>query len=107
LVATCAYAQEAEADEETAVDSGIPEGVNCGDGLLIPIWRPFDNLSGGDRFGRGILYGILMIWLFIGVAIVSDKFMESIETITAQEKEVTIKDPRTGKKPSRRGQSLE
>ena len=46
LVATCAYAQEAEADEETAVDSGIPEGVNCGDGLLIPIWRPFDNLSG-------------------------------------------------------------
>ena len=60
-----------------------------------------------------------MIWLFIGVAIVSDKFMESIETITgnyfltffcqkvpeiyifcmfsAQEKEVTIKDPRTGK----------
>jgi len=97
LVATCAYAQEAEADEETAVDSGIPEGVNCGDGLLIPIWRPFDNLSGGDRFGRGILYGILMIWLFIGVAIVSDKFMESIETITAQEKEVTIKDPRTGK----------
>jgi len=98
LVATCAYAQEAEAAEETAVeDSGIPAGVNCGDGLLIPIWRPFDNLSGGDRFGRGILYGILMIWLFIGVAIVSDKFMESIETITAQEKEVTIKDPRTGK----------
>merc|ERR1719322_2348059 len=38
-----------------------------------------------------------MVWLFIGVAIVSDKFMESIETITAQEKEVTIKDPRTGK----------
>ena len=47
LVATCAYAQEAEAAEETAVeDSGIPEGVNCGDGLLIPIWRPYDNLSG-------------------------------------------------------------
>merc|ERR1711935_951425 len=77
--------------------SGIPEGVNCGDGLLIPIWRPYDNLGSGDRFGRGILYGLLMIWLFIGVAIVSDKFMESIETITAQEKEVTIKDPRTGK----------
>merc|ERR1719435_51246 len=51
----------------------------------------------GDRFGRGLLYGVLMLWLFIGVAIVSDKFMESIEMITAQEKEVAVKDPRTGK----------
>merc|ERR1719347_222545 len=38
-----------------------------------------------------------MLWLFIGVAIVSDKFMESIEMITAQEKEVSVKDPRSGK----------
>merc|ERR1719184_216860 len=54
-------------------------------------------MSIGDRFGRGLLYGILMIYLFIGVAIASDKFMESIEMITAQEKEVAVKDPRTGK----------
>ena len=71
--------------------------MNCGDGLIVPIWKPYDNLGGGDRFGRGVLYIILMVWLFIGVAIVSDRFMESIETITAQEKEVTIKDPRSGK----------
>merc|ERR1719346_202447 len=51
----------------------------------------------GDRFGRGLLYIALMIYLFIGVAIASDKFMESIEMITAQEKEVSIKDPKTGK----------
>merc|ERR1719391_799129 len=38
-----------------------------------------------------------MIYLFIGVAIASDKFMESIEMITAQEKEVSIKDPKSGK----------
>merc|ERR1719328_301931 len=84
-------------EEEAAVDTGIAEGVNCGEGLLIPIWRPYDNLSGGDRFGHGVLYILLMVWLFIGVAIVSDRFMESIETITAQEKEVSIKDPKTGK----------
>merc|ERR1719461_2822071 len=84
-------------EEEAAVETGIPEGVNCGDGLLIPIWRPYDNLSGGDRFGRGLLYITLMVYLFIGVAIASDKFMESIEMITAQEKEVSVKDPRTGK----------
>ena len=51
----------------------------------------------GDRFGRGLLYAILMLYLFIGVAIVSDKFMESIEMITAQEKEMSVVDPRTGK----------
>ena len=59
--------------------------------------RPYDNLSFGDRFGRGILYTLLMIYLFIGVSIVSDRFMESIEMITAQEKEVTIKDPKSGR----------
>jgi solute carrier family 8 (sodium/calcium exchanger) len=72
-------------------------GINCGDGLLIPIWPGHESMSLGDRFGRGLLYMTLMIYLFIGVAIASDKFMESIEMITAQEKEVSLKDPRTGK----------
>merc|ERR1711997_1044301 len=76
---------------------GTPKGVNCGDGLIVPIWRPYSNLTAGDRFGRGLLYILLMVWLFIGVAIVSDRFMESIEMITAQEKEVTVKDPKSGK----------
>lgn len=77
--------------------TGPPPGVNCGDGLIVPIWKPYNNLSQGDRLGRGLLYVLLMVYLFIGVSIVSDRFMESIETITAQEKEVTVKDPKTGK----------
>jgi len=99
ISATSIHAQEvaAAAAPEEDDNGGIPKGVNCGDGLIVPIWKPYDNLGGGDRFGRGVLYIILMVWLFIGVAIVSDRFMESIETITAQEKEVTIKDPRSGK----------
>jgi len=72
-------------------------GINCEDGLVIPLWPGTDNMSFGDRFGRGLLYIVLMLYLFIGVAIVSDKFMESIEMITAQEKEVSVKDPKTGK----------
>merc|ERR1711962_347485 len=86
---------DAEGDgTEIVVESS---GINCDDGLLIPLWPGTDEMSAGDRFGRGLLYATLMLYLFIGVAIVSDKFMESIEMITAQEKEVTIKDPRTGK----------
>ena len=98
ISATVTHAvEESAADDGSGDEGGIPEGVNCGDGLLIPIWKPYDNLGGGERFGRGVLYIILMVWLFIGVAIVSDRFMESIEMITAQEKEVTIKDPKSGK----------
>ena len=97
IYTTAIHAEEQEEEEEESTASQIPEGVNCGDGLLIPIWKPYDNLSGGDRFGRGVLYILLMVWLFIGVSIVSDRFMESIEMITAQEKEVTLKDPKTGK----------
>jgi len=73
------------------------EGVNCEDGLMIPLWPGTDSMAIGDRFGRGLLYAVLMLYLFIGVAIVSDKFMESIEMITAQEKEISVKDPRSGK----------
>jgi len=102
LLIASAMAQEAgSAEPEAAADvddvGGIPEGVNCADGLIVPIWKPFENLSSGDRFGRGLLYILLMVYLFIGVSIVSDRFMESIEMITAQEKEVTVKDPKTGK----------
>merc|ERR1712037_578250 len=74
-----------------------PTGINCEDGLVVPLWPVGDGLAPGDRFGRGLLYATLMLYLFIGVAIVSDKFMESIEMITAQEKEVTVKDPKSGK----------
>jgi len=92
LVGLVGLSQAAGAEEDDAT-----AGINCADGLLIPLWPGTDELSMGDRFGRGLLYGILMIYLFIGVAIASDKFMESIEMITAQEKEVSVKDPRTGK----------
>jgi len=96
---TFAEDEKTNDDGETTVApaSKADEGINCEDGLLIPIWPGFKDMSMGDRFGRGLLYIALMIYLFIGVAIASDKFMESIEMITAQEKEVSIKDPKTGK----------
>jgi len=101
LLLVGAFATEAEGEEngEENAEAGEPEGsgINCEDGLVIPLWPGTDDMSPGDRFGRGLLYAVLMLYLFIGVAIVSDKFMESIEMITAQEKEVSVKDPRTGK----------
>jgi len=100
VVGTFATADDNDNGEEDGEEDGEAEegsGINCEDGLVIPLWPGTDEMSMGDRFGRGLLYAVLMLWLFIGVAIVSDKFMESIEMITAQEKEVSVKDPRTGK----------
>ncbi|XP_047470234.1 sodium/calcium exchanger 1-like isoform X2 [Penaeus chinensis] len=65
----------------------------CVDGLIIPVWTPQEGLSTGDRVARAIVYFVAMVWLFIGVSIVSDRFMGSIEMITSQEKEVTVKKP--------------
>jgi len=92
-VACLASGQEVEGGKKEENNTGI----NCEPGLIVPLWPGTDTMSLGDRFGRGLLYAVLMIYLFIGVAIASDKFMESIEMITAQEKEVSIKDRRTGK----------
>jgi solute carrier family 8 (sodium/calcium exchanger) len=106
LLATAAFAEDSSEEEDSGEDDaeegedGDKEedtGVNCDDGLLIPLWPGTDDMSMGDRFGRGLLYATFMLYLFIGVAIVSDKFMESIEMITAQEKEVNITNPNTGK----------
>merc|ERR1719471_2526943 len=96
MASALANGDDDDADDGEVEDAGS-EGINCEDGLVVPLWPVGDGLAPGDRFGRGLLYATLMLYLFIGVAIVSDKFMESIEMITAQEKEVTIKDPKTGK----------
>jgi len=96
-IATAADDNDEDGEEGEDATEEENTGINCDDGLVIPLWPGTDEMSTGDRFGRGLLYGVLMLWLFIGVAIVSDKFMESIEMITAQEKEVSVKDPRTGK----------
>jgi solute carrier family 8 (sodium/calcium exchanger) len=60
--------------------------------------KPDADFQIGQRIGRGILYFLILLYLFVGISIVSDRFMESIEMITSQEKEVTVKDKTTGKK---------
>lgn len=63
----------------------------CVDGLLLPAWRPIDNLQPSDRFYRGSVYFVVLLYLFLGVSIISDRFMQAIEVITSQEKKVSIK----------------
>lgn len=71
--------------------SEIDNSTICQPGLLLPVWEPQIPLSAGERVARGTVYLIAMLYLFIGVSIVSDRFMNGIEMITSQEKTVRIK----------------
>lgn len=67
--------------------------TKCKEGLLLPIWMPQENLSLGDIIARGIVYFICLFYMFVGVSIIADRFMASIEVITSKEKEVVVKKP--------------
>ncbi|KAH7722403.1 sodium/calcium exchanger 3-like protein [Aphelenchoides avenae] len=66
---------------------------NCVDGLVVPIWRPFLDLDVSDRTMRGLLYFFIIGYMFLGVSIVADRFMSSIEVITSMERTVVVKRP--------------
>jgi len=74
-----------------AVEDHIQD--KCEDGLLLPTWEPQNDLSSGDKVARGIAYFLAMLYMFIGVSIVSDRFMSAIEVITSKEKEVKVTKP--------------
>ncbi|XP_071222955.1 sodium/calcium exchanger 3 isoform X1 [Salvelinus alpinus] len=62
----------------------------CKPGIVLPIWYPEDP-SMGDKMARVIVYFVAMIYMFLGVSIIADRFMAAIEVITSQEKEIIIK----------------
>ncbi|XP_058934667.1 sodium/calcium exchanger 1 isoform X20 [Kogia breviceps] len=65
---------------------------HCKKGVILPIWEP-QNPSFGDKIARATVYFVAMVYMFLGVSIIADRFMSSIEVITSQEKEITIKKP--------------
>ncbi|KAJ3589734.1 hypothetical protein NHX12_010577 [Muraenolepis orangiensis] len=66
--------------------------VVCRPGIMLPVWYPLDPPL-GEKAGRAVLYFTCLLYMFLGVSIIADRFMASIEVITSQEKEVTITQP--------------
>ncbi|KAM9781430.1 sodium/calcium exchanger 2a isoform 1-T4 [Syngnathus typhle] len=66
--------------------------VVCKPGILLPVWLPL-NPPQGERAGRAIIYFLCLMYIFLGVSIIADRFMASIEVITSQVKEITITKP--------------
>ncbi|XP_041445935.1 sodium/calcium exchanger 1 isoform X2 [Xenopus laevis] len=64
----------------------------CIDGVLLPAWLPHPP-STGDRAARAIVYFVALVYMFLGMSIIADRFMASIEVITSQERRVTFRRP--------------
>ncbi len=66
-----------------------PYVFNCNPGLFLPCWQ-----SDGTALTivlHGIVYLLALIYMFVGVAIIADRFMLSIEQITSQEQDVVVR----------------
>lgn len=57
--------------------------VKCSPGILLPVWMPM-NPPVGEQAGRAVVYFVCLIYIFLGVSIIADRFMSSIEVITSQ-----------------------
>ncbi|XP_031152988.1 sodium/calcium exchanger 1a isoform X8 [Sander lucioperca] len=68
------------------------ENAGCVDGVVLPVWEP-ENPPFPDRIARAIIYFVGLAYMFLGVSIIADRFMSSIEVITSQERQITITKP--------------
>ncbi|KAK2911934.1 hypothetical protein Q8A67_004067 [Cirrhinus molitorella] len=58
-------------------------------GILLPVWLPHDPPLAMQAV-RAVIYFSFLLYMFLGVSIIADRFMAAIEVITSQEKEVTV-----------------
>lgn len=47
-------------------------------GVVLPVWNP-QNPSVGDKVARAIVYFVALVYMFLGMSIIADRFMSSIE----------------------------
>uniref|UniRef100_A0A2C9JDC1 Calx-beta domain-containing protein n=1 Tax=Biomphalaria glabrata TaxID=6526 RepID=A0A2C9JDC1_BIOGL len=75
----------------TAAGNCSSEASPCKEGIILPMWKPQGNLSRGDKIARATVYMVVLIYLFLGVSIIADRFMAAIEVITSKEKDIIVK----------------
>ncbi|KAL1257783.1 hypothetical protein QQF64_011027 [Cirrhinus molitorella] len=91
---TAEHASDHSQDHSSPANKSLSCGgsVHCAPGVILPVWEP-PNPSFGDKVARATVYFVALVYMFLGVSIIADRFMASIEVITSQEKEITIKKP--------------
>jgi hypothetical protein len=80
---------------------GLPPSTIClagyEGGFFLPLLGNEYEMEAWGWALRAFLYFMGLLYMFLGVAVVSDIFMEAIETITSQEYVLERLDPATGK----------
>ncbi|MBN3311921.1 NAC3 protein, partial [Atractosteus spatula] len=88
----CVEAKATESPSTSVQNATCGGAFECKEGIILPIWYPEDP-SLGDKIARVIVYFVALIYMFLGVSIIADRFMAAIEVITSQEREILIKRP--------------
>ncbi|KAG8437971.1 hypothetical protein GDO86_008598 [Hymenochirus boettgeri] len=89
LLSVCAFASS---PNSSSCGASNEQNGECIDGVLLPAWLPHPP-SNGDRAARAIVYFVALVYMFLGMSIIADRFMASIEVITSQERRVTYRRP--------------
>lgn len=77
----------------SAKNSSVCGGrTKCIEGVLLPMWMP-ENPALTERMARATIYFVALFYMFLGVSIIADRFMASIEVITSQERKISIRKP--------------
>lgn len=84
---TCGVVVKTEMPNGIVYSAFKPGVVQCDMGMVLPM-IPGETMW-SDGF-RTVLYFLALIYCFLGIAIVADKFMVAIEVITSQEKDITV-----------------
>ncbi|XP_063356166.1 sodium/calcium exchanger 3 isoform X2 [Pelmatolapia mariae] len=92
VVFLCAEARTTPSPLLSPSNGTCKGNTKCHTGIILPIWYPEDP-SMGDKIARVIVYFVALIYMFLGVSIIADRFMAAIEVITSQEREIVIKRP--------------
>lgn len=80
LVERTSDPEQPQSSNSTPACAGV---VECKPGILLPVWLPA-NPPVGEQAGRAVLYFLFLMYMFLGVSIIADRFMASIEVITSQ-----------------------
>lgn len=83
---------ESNSNVTTSNETKCGGSNDCIEGVILPLWKPV-NPALTDRIARATIYFVAMAYMFLGVSIIADRFMASIEVITSQERVITIKQP--------------
>ncbi|XP_055053415.2 sodium/calcium exchanger 2b isoform X1 [Misgurnus anguillicaudatus] len=86
------YSYLNESYNSTVQNKKCSDLVKCNPGIILPVWKPL-NPGLAEQIARAVIYFVCLMYMFLGVSIIADRFMASIEVITSQEKEVTITMP--------------